>query len=100
MMTARSDRTWRNNAIRSPRPVILTSRESAGSATVALKSRASGAGLKAAMTKRPASFTVVAYNAEGEPVTTGGDPFLVSVRGKSSVHPRVRDPRRTRPSQQ
>ena len=63
----------------------------ASSAAVAIRSRADGTGLRAAMTKRPAQFTITAHNAAGEQVSRGGDPFVVAVRGASSVRPRVTD---------
>ena len=40
---------------------------------------------------QPACFTIVAYHANGQPASSGGEKFLVAVRGASRSRARVID---------
>ena len=53
--------------------------------------KASGRGLHLAITRKENSFTIHAFDAENKPRDTGGDPFMVAIRGKDMVRARVHD---------
>lgn len=48
-------------------------------------SYATGSGLEKGQALHPATFTIHAVNVDGQPITTGGDPFAVSVEGPHNV---------------
>ena len=50
-----------------------------------------GDGLRTGMAKQLSTFTIVARTKDGNKRTTGGDLFLISVRGASTVKPRLAD---------
>jgi len=55
------------------------------------RSFADGPGLTAGKTKKPCDFTIHSVDADGHPVTTGGDPFEVKITGPETVHPTFKD---------
>jgi hypothetical protein len=55
------------------------------------KSFAEGPGLHAGKTDHVNPFRITSVDADGKPVTTGGDPFEVSITGPETVHPTVKD---------
>lgn len=85
--TPRTQLSWRHSAQRSQRGRA----ETLHSEAVANQSRVEGDGLRTAMARKLAHFKVFARNAMSECLTTGGDPFAVSVRGASLVRPTVQD---------
>ena len=44
--------------------------------------KASGRGLHLAITRKENSFTIHAFDAKNKPRDTGGDPFMVAIRGQ------------------
>ena len=83
---SRGDVSWRNTAQLSARSFLRTE-----GSTVSKRCKVSGDGLHFAMARKPQAFTIHAFNAAGEPVKRGGDPFVVAVRGASTVRPKVID---------
>ncbi|KAL3917477.1 MAG: hypothetical protein SGPRY_006389, partial [Prymnesium sp.] len=55
------------------------------------RSYAFGEGLRLQLLHRPATFTILACDALGVRLQGGGQPFSVSMRGRSLVHPSLRD---------
>lgn len=55
------------------------------------RSYAFGEGLRLQLLHRPATFTILACDALGVRLRGGGQPFSVSMRGRSLVHPSLRD---------
>ncbi len=51
----------------------------------------SGAGMRVAMARKFSTFEIEARDAAGERIHRGGDPFMVAIRGASTVKARVTD---------
>ena len=56
-----------------------------------LHCKAQGDGLHMATVRRAATFTIIAYDEQGEKIGHGGDTFFVAIRGASRVRARVTD---------
>jgi len=54
-------------------------------------SYAEGPGLVGGKTDHPLNFTIFARDADNRPVRTGGDPFVVNIKGPERVSPKVVD---------
>ena len=69
----------------------LPSFRSGGPLAVASKCRANGPGLETCIAKQKATFTIESFDAAGERMESGGEPFRVDLRGASVVRARVLD---------